>query len=69
MEEVCKLDDFRKDIEDQMKAKEVETKLSGLEKVKKFYLEPEPFTTSNNLLTPTFKIRRGACKMYYAQKI
>lgn len=52
-----------------MREKEVETKLSGLEKVKKFILEPVPFSPENNLLTPTFKIRRAICKKHYAQQM
>eukprot|EP01071_Lankesteria_metandrocarpae_P004894 Lankesteria_metandrocarpae@DN3735_c0_g1_i1.p1 len=45
-------------------AKEIETVSQGLvsfERVKHFYLTPEAFTPDNDLVTPTFKLRRIEC--------
>ncbi|KAI8891209.1 acetyl-CoA synthetase-like protein [Backusella circina FSU 941] len=47
-------------------------KKSGLNKLefpKKIYLESEPFTLANNLLTPTFKIKRNQAVTHYRQNI
>jgi long-chain acyl-CoA synthetase len=43
-------------------------KLSGLEVPKKFYCTDEEFTSENDLLTPTYKLKRNeAKKKYYTQ--
>ena len=40
-------------------------KLQGFETVKAFYIDPEPFSVENDLLTPTFKLKRPqAVKKY-----
>ena len=41
----------------------------GFEIIKKIYLSPEPFTSENDLCTPTLKIRRHVAKKYFANKI
>ncbi len=46
-----------------------EHKLSGLEKPKDFYLTAEQFSVENNLLTPTFKLKRNIARDYYKEKI
>lgn len=40
-------------------------KLSGLEKIKKIYLSPDPMTIENDILTPTMKIKRSIAKIIY----
>jgi len=42
-------------------------KLSGLEKIKKLHIDPEPMTIENDLLTPTMKIKRNIAKNKYLQ--
>jgi long-chain acyl-CoA synthetase len=42
-----------------------EHKLSGLEKPKDFYLTTEQFSIENNLVTPTFKLKRNIAREYY----
>ena len=44
-------------------------KLSGLEKIKKLHLVLEPFSIENDLLTPTFKIKRNVAKNVYQDAI
>ena len=43
--------------------------LHGFETVKAVYLEPNVFTAENDLVTPTFKLRRPQLRDYYAKEI
>jgi len=52
-----------------MRRKEEECKLSGLEKVRKFIFQIEPFSVDNNLLTPTYKIKRNIAKTVFEEQI
>ena len=45
-----------------MDQKAKEFGLTSLEKVKKVHLHPAPFTVENDLITPTFKIKRNIAK-------
>lgn len=47
----------------------VNSKLSTLERVRKFLLATEPFSVENEMITPTLKIRRHAIKKIYGQKL
>ena len=62
-------EDLKKEIEAQMKKKETEALLSGLEKVKKIAYHHEPFSMANDLLTPTFKVKRNAAKKAFQKEI
>ena len=46
-----------------------EASLKGFEKVRMIYLEPEPFSVDNGLLTPTFKLKRAPARDYYREQI
>ncbi|KAE8010201.1 hypothetical protein FH972_006591 [Carpinus fangiana] len=46
-----------------------EAQLRGFEFVKAITLVPEPLTLENDLLTPTFKIKRPQAKAYFAKQI
>jgi len=52
-----------------MEKKEQENHLSGLEKVKKLHFHNEMFTVDNDLLTPTFKIKRNIAKKRFENEI
>lgn len=43
--------------------------LKGFEIPKAIYLEPEMFSGENDLLTPTFKLKRNIARKLYAEKI
>ena len=47
----------------------VNASLSSIEKVRRFILAAEPFTTDNGLLTPTLKIRRHKIKEIYGDDL
>ncbi|PVF98187.1 acetyl-CoA synthetase-like protein [Serendipita vermifera] len=49
---------IQKAIQKALDAQAKKNKLKGFEFVKRVHITLEPFTTENNLLTPTFKIRR-----------
>ena len=41
--------------------------LTSLEKLKKVFLTKELFTQENNLITPTFKIKRNVAKRVFQE--
>mgnify|MGYP000510060203 CR=1 FL=1 len=47
----------------------VSKKLSSLEKPKEFYLHAEPFSIENEILTPTFKLKRNVAKQTFQPQI
>ena len=47
----------------------VENKLSSLEKPKDIYISREPFSVENNILTPTFKLKRNVARDVYKKEI
>jgi len=49
----------------QIKAAAAEAKLAGFEIVKQLVIDPEPWSVENNLLTPTFKMKRVDLKKRY----
>jgi len=46
-----------------------ENKLSGLERPKDMYLTADPFSIENNILTPTFKLKRNVGRDIYKAQI
>ena len=61
--------DLKKEIIDHMDAKAKENSLSSLEKIKKVHLTLNPFTVANDLITPTFKVKRNVAKRVYQVEI
>jgi long-chain acyl-CoA synthetase len=52
-----------------MEAKAKEYALNSLERIKAIYLSPEAFTVDNDIITPTFKIKRNIAKKVFTEQI
>ena len=52
-----------------MEAKAIEYKLTSLERIKACYLASEPFTINNDMITPTFKVKRHIAKKRFQEEI
>ncbi|ETV99915.1 hypothetical protein H310_07943 [Aphanomyces invadans] len=46
-----------------------EAKLNGFECAKDIYIHPDPFSVDNDLITPTFKLKRPQLKAYFHRQI
>lgn len=60
---------FKKEIMDEILQLSKEHKLSGLERPKDIILASDPFSIDNDLLTPTFKLKRNKVRDAYRQQI
>jgi long-chain acyl-CoA synthetase len=61
--------DFKKVIMDDMQHLSAKNKLSGLEKPRDIYLTADVFSVDNNLLTPTFKLKRNIAREHFKPQI
>ena len=68
-EELCKHPDLKQQILDEIAQKAKENQLSGLERIKKVFVTDYAFTVENQMMTPTFKIKRGNAKKVYEKEI
>jgi len=59
--------EFKKFVMDEIANICKEHKLTSLEKPKDIYLTLDQFTIENNLLTPTFKLKRNIARVYYKE--
>ena len=66
--ELCANPKVKKEVMDSLIARAKETKLLGFEIPKAIHLESEPWTPEN-ILTPTFKVKRADAKKLYATQI
>ncbi|KAL3163225.1 hypothetical protein ABBQ32_009626 [Trebouxia sp. C0010 RCD-2024] len=66
---ICRNDEARKWVLDQLTATAKESKLKGFEMIKSLYLDPEQFTVENGLMTPTFKLKRPPLQAKYTPQI
>jgi long-chain acyl-CoA synthetase len=57
--------DFKKDVQDALETLGKQNKLSSLEKPKEIHLTCDPFSVENNILTPTFKLKRNVGRDVY----
>lgn len=60
---------FKKLVLDDMLRLAIENKLSGLEKPKDIYLTLDAFSIENNILTPTFKLKRNIAREVFKPQI
>jgi long-chain acyl-CoA synthetase len=64
-ETICKDENFKKEVMADLIALATKNKLSSLEKPKDIFITSEEFTIENELLTPTFKLKRNvAAKVF-----
>jgi len=61
--------ELKKAIMDDLDALGKAKKLSSLERPRDLYLTPEPFSIENDILTPTFKLKRNKGRDAYEQQI
>lgn len=61
--------DFKKLILDDMIKLATSHQCSSLEKPKMIHLVSDPFSVDNDLLTPTFKLKRNIAKNTYKEQI
>ena len=54
---------------DDMNRLSVENKFSGLEKPKDIFLTLDAFSVENNILTPTYKIKRNIAREIFKEEI
>jgi len=66
---LCQNPEVKKLITQQIKEIGSAAKLHGFEIPRAFYLVPEPFSVENELLTPTFKLKRPQAKAKYGEQI
>jgi len=69
MEQLCQSKDLYKLIMDDIKTIGRRNGLHGFEIPKAIHLEHQPFTVENNLVTPTFKLKRIPLRQQYQSKI
>lgn len=67
--ELCKNSEIIQVILDDMTKQGKTAKLKGFEFPKAIYVESEPFSPENGLLTPTFKLKRPVAKKNYRENI
>lgn len=67
--ELCKDADLNKMILEDLVKLATANKCSSLEKPKELFLSSEPFTIENNILTPTFKLKRNIARDVYKGQI
>jgi len=69
LEDLCKSDNVKQLIMDEIKKMTKETKLHGFEIPAEICLISEPFSIENGLLTPTFKTKRNKAYLKYKDEI
>ncbi|KAF7729314.1 hypothetical protein EC973_004570 [Apophysomyces ossiformis] len=68
-QELCRHPEVNKLVLDQLSRVGKKAQLRGFEFAKAIYLETEPFSIENDLLTPTFKVKRPQAKKHYEAQI
>lgn len=68
-EQLCATEEVKKEILKELTAYGKQNDLKGFEQVKAIYLTMDEFTIENDLLSPTFKLKRETAKAKYADQI
>lgn len=68
-EEVYKSDQVKKELLKTLNAYGKENDLKGFEQIRAIYLTADEFTIENDLLTPTFKLKRELARKVYGSQI
>lgn len=66
---ICGNADFKKELFDDLMQLATKNKLTSLEKPKDIFLHTEPFSLENEILTPTFKLKRNVASKVFEQVI
>ena len=62
-------EDLKKAVLEEMEAKAKELKLTSLEKIKHIHFTTTMFTVDNDLVTPTFKLKRHNARKFFAKEL
>ena len=65
--EICKNAEFNAELKAAVLQIATEHKLNSLEKPKEIFLYPEPFSVENDILTPTFKLKRNVAAKFFEE--
>ncbi|EER06432.1 Long-chain-fatty-acid--CoA ligase, putative [Perkinsus marinus ATCC 50983] len=66
---LCKNEQVNKAILDSVREYSIAERLRGFEMVKAIHLIPEPFTVENDLLTPSFKLKRNVASARFQKEV
>eukprot|EP00002_Diphylleia_rotans_P018761 TRINITY_DN362_c0_g3_i3.p1 TRINITY_DN362_c0_g3~~TRINITY_DN362_c0_g3_i3.p1 ORF type:complete len:674 (-),score=143.08 TRINITY_DN362_c0_g3_i3:332-2353(-) len=69
IEEICKSEAIQKTILKEVNELGKKNGLKGFELLKDLVIDPVPFSVENDLLTPTFKLKRPQARKHYAKQI
>ena len=69
MESLCADDEVKRTVFADMERVGVEGRLKGFERVRAIHLAPEAFSVDNDMLTPTFKLKRNVARDKFRQEI
>jgi len=67
--DLCQADTLREELMSEVLRLSKENGLHGFETVRALHVEAKPFTTENDLVTPTFKLKRQKARDYYEKQI
>ncbi|POM72370.1 Long-chain-fatty-acid-CoA ligase [Phytophthora palmivora] len=60
---------YQKDVREDMERVAKEAELRGFERVRNVHFHPKPFSADDDLVTPTFKLKRPQLKAYFQPQI
>ncbi|RLN55150.1 hypothetical protein BBJ28_00027179, partial [Nothophytophthora sp. Chile5] len=60
---------YQRDVMEDMERIAKDAQLRGFERVKKVFFQPKPFSSEDDLLTPTFKLKRPQLKRFFQPQI